>query len=111
MFKFEQVCPPNSVSRYKPVNSIDNPIAAIKLIRVKALKSTPHNEHIPYVSMIIIVTVAITIKPETISKPRRTNVNTKADFGFTISKEGSLMRKSVRRVNKKYGASTKRVLP
>ena len=87
------VCPLNSGLRYKPVNSIDNPIAAIKLIRVKALKSTPHNEHIPYVSMIIIVTVAITIKPETISKPRRTNVNTKADFGFTISKEGPLIRK------------------
>ena len=68
---------------------MDNPIAAIKLIRVKALKSTPHNEHIPYVSMIIIVTVAITIKPETISKPRRTNVSTKAVFGFTISKECS----------------------
>ena len=30
-----------------PVNSIDNPIAAIRLISVKALKSTPHNAHIP----------------------------------------------------------------
>ena len=87
------LCPLNSGLRYKPVNSIDNPIAAIKLIRVKALKSTPHNEHIPYVSMIIIVTVAITIKPETISKPRRTNVSTKAIFGFTILKEGPFVKK------------------
>ena len=56
--------------------------------------------------MIIIVTVAITIKPETISKPRRTNVSTKAVFGFTISKE-----KKPKVRQQIYGDTIKSVLP
>ena len=48
------------------------------MIKVKALKSTPQIEHMPYVSMIIIVTFIITIKPEIRSKPRRINVSRNA---------------------------------
>ena len=48
------------------------------MIRVNALKSTPQIEHMPYVSMIIIVTFIMTIKPETRSKPSRIKVSRNA---------------------------------